>query len=571
LTASAIPVREKLELILNFLDHGSLYSAGGKKQSELRTRASELLSSLDQMERTYLTVGLAGGTGAGKSTIINALAAEEISSPSHRRPHTDRIILYRHQAAPAPRFSPRGIPFVEILHRRDSIRHILLCDLPDFDSIEEQHRTAVSSFLPKLDIVVWMTTPEKYADARFYSFIKESSRSHDNFLFVLNKVDLLFDDMAAGEGYERLSIVAAGLTDNLSKSGITGAFIYAVSALEALKGEFSAWNQFMSFRNLLFKHRDAKTVETIKTSNIETETSVLMAALQEEKKVVEASVATVLNIADELKTGPAHACAPPDRLSPPVMITEIHRRFASFSHDHHALMGPGYLVWLAAGSIKRALRGTEGRSPLPEPEETIAAFHRCIQWTRDRLSHQMMKKNIPEALRKRFTAILMEDDRTRRFRTRSKETISIAFQTRQKPSYRFFKIRQRLCYGFITVLLVIVLGGETAWLRLFSEPGISSLFQMFLAFTNTLFSAEGLAALASYGLMNIFFGFRFFNRHQKFLNRLAQEAARELENALLAGWNAALKETAKDLEEEANLLLSSVSAFLVSPSTENHK
>lgn len=571
LTASVSPVRERLGLILNYLDHGTLYSAASEKQGVLRTRASELLTALDQMERTYLTVGLLGGTGAGKSTIINALAAEKISSPSHRRPHTDRVIIYRHELAPALHISAGGIPFVEIIHSRDSIRHILLCDLPDFDSIEEHHRAAVSSFLPELDIVVWITTPEKYADARFYRFIDEAARSRDNFLFVLNKVDVLFEDVNPAEGFERLAKVASGLTANLSGLGITGPALYFLSALEALKGDFSAWNQFMAFKNLLFKHRDAKTVEAIKTSNIETETSSLMATLQEETRVVKASVTTVLKIADELKSGSPSACAPPRLLSAPALSSELHRRLTAGNHDHNALTGPGYIVWLAAGYIKRALHGSEHSPPLPEPEETITAFHRCMEWFGNRLSREMMKENIPEGLRKRFTAIVTKDNRVRLFRNRIKEITSVTVQTLQHPSYRFFRLRQHICYGLITILLLIVLGGESAWLHLVSEPGITGVFELVLSFTNTLFSAQGLAALTSYALVNIFFGFRFFNRYQKFLDRRAKDTAKELENALLSGWNAALEETVKDLEKETELLLSSIPAFYAETPAEDHR
>jgi hypothetical protein len=572
LTASVISIRETLLLVLDYLDHGTLYSAGAKKQATLRTRASGLLTALDQMERAYLTVGLLGGTGAGKSTIINALAEEEISSPSHRRPHTDRVIIYRHELAPSLHLSAGEIPFVEIMHNRDSIRHILLCDLPDFDSIEARHRSAVTSFLPELDILVWVATPEKYADARFYRFIDDASRSRDNFLFVLNKVDVLFEDVDAAEGYERLAKVAAGLTGHLSERGITGAALYVVSALEALNGEFSPWNQFMPFRNLLFKHRDAKTVEAIKTSNIEAETSALMAALQDETRVVEAAAATVLTFVDELKSGSPSACAPPGLLSAPSLRSQLHRRLSAGDQGHSALTGPGYLVWLAAASIKRMLRGSEHGPTLPEPEETISAFRACMRWSGDRLSHAMMGKNIPEGgLRERFTAIVAEENRIRVFRTRIKETISLALQSIQNPSYRLFRARQHLSYGLVTILLVMVLGGQSAWMRLVSEPGIPAFFGLILAFTNTLFSVEGLAALASYALVTVFFGFRFFNRYQKLLDRRAKEAAGEIEDALLSSWKAALEETAEDLKKETDILLSSIPAFYIETPLEDHR
>ena len=55
----------------------------------------------------------------------------------------------------------------------EAVRHLLLCDLPDFDSLLTGHREQVVQFLEHLDILVWTTTPEKYADERFYAFLRE--------------------------------------------------------------------------------------------------------------------------------------------------------------------------------------------------------------------------------------------------------------------------------------------------------------------------------------------------------------------------------------------------------------
>jgi hypothetical protein len=184
----------------------------------------------------------------------------------------------------------------------------------------------------------------------------------------------------------------------------------------------------------------------------------------------------------------------------------------------------------------------------------------------------MMGKNIPEGgLRERFTAIVAEENRIRVFRTRIKETISLALQSIQNPSYRLFRARQHLSYGLVTILLVMVLGGQSAWMRLVSEPGIPAFFGLILAFTNTLFSVEGLAALASYALVTVFFGFRFFNRYQKLLDRRAKEAAGEIEDALLSSWKAALEETAEDLKKETDILLSSIPAFYIETPLEDHR
>ncbi len=554
-------VRGKLERTLNYLDRGNLYATTAERQAALRARAAELLSQLTGMEHMHLTVGLLGGTGVGKSSVINALAGAEISTASHRRPYTDRIIVYRHEAAPGPGLSGGDLPFSEVLHTLGSIRHILLCDLPDFDSIEERHRATVSAFLPGLDIAAWITTPEKYADERFYRSIEKTPRSPDNFLFVLNKVDLLFKNTESREGFERLAKITAGIVKNLSDIGINGPLIYSISASEALNEELSGWNQFTAFRNFLFKHRNAKTVTAIKTSNIEAAVSTLLNALKEERRVAEALLRAIRKITDKPKPFSTPACTPPARLVPSVFSSELHRRISSAGSDDDALTGPGYLIWLAAGYLKRPVLGKNDFTAQTCPEETISAFRRCLDWIFDRLQRQMIRENIPADLREQVVGILDRDKRVNLFKSRIEEFTTVEVEAARDSGYRLFRLRQRLCYGSAAILLFIVLGGQTAWLELLHEPKLLSLLELLLAFVTTLFSVKGLAALASYALISIFFGFRFFRHHQKSLNRRAKETEKALESALLTIWNSELEEIAKDLEEKAHGVLLQATAF----------
>jgi len=108
------------------------------------------------MKESYLTIGLLGGTGVGKSTVMNALAGSEIASASHRRPHTDRVLITARRGRPTiPQLPGEEIPWTLIVHRSDAIRQVLLCDLPDFDSLLGQHRERVIQFLEHLDLLVW--------------------------------------------------------------------------------------------------------------------------------------------------------------------------------------------------------------------------------------------------------------------------------------------------------------------------------------------------------------------------------------------------------------------------------
>ncbi|MFP3927858.1 MAG: GTPase, partial [Desulfobacteraceae bacterium] len=123
-------IKKDLQGLIGLLDRESLLSLTNEEQERLQEEAGELLDRLESLEGEFLTIGLLGGTGVGKSTLMNALAGADIASVSHRRPHTDHVLVYRHQEAPSlPEPPPETVPWHEITHHADQVRNILLCDL----------------------------------------------------------------------------------------------------------------------------------------------------------------------------------------------------------------------------------------------------------------------------------------------------------------------------------------------------------------------------------------------------------------------------------------------------------
>ena len=95
-----LPDFSELALHINSISHFlDEYGAGFFSEDRL-SFFQEMARELSEKARSdceALYVGLIGGSGVGKSTLINAIAGEQISRPSDRRPFTDKIVTYRHK------------------------------------------------------------------------------------------------------------------------------------------------------------------------------------------------------------------------------------------------------------------------------------------------------------------------------------------------------------------------------------------------------------------------------------------------------------------------------------------
>lgn len=139
-----------------------------------------------------LVLGLAGGTGTGKSSLLNAIAREPVASVSRLRPHTERPLAW----VPAER-GPGLIGLLDALGVSERVPQtrwpgLALVDLPDVDSVAARHRRIVEELIPQIDGVIWVFDPSKYADPSLHEeFLEPLSDYRDQFLFVLNKIDTL--------------------------------------------------------------------------------------------------------------------------------------------------------------------------------------------------------------------------------------------------------------------------------------------------------------------------------------------------------------------------------------------
>ena len=264
-----------LEQTLHFLeDEGSVLLPEDKQQFYLAKVKKILEKASTPGEVLYM--GIMGGTGVGKSTLIDALARAEISAISEKRPFTDRAVVYRH------RNRPRGLERISALlreidavHDIDIIKDFILLDLPDFDSKDENNRKNVIRIAPELDGMIWMASPEKYGDAILYEFIKRNAADQANYTFVLNKADELVD-RALTDPYSNLKKILGDFTFRLKhQAGVQEPRIFSLSAAQEFGGAHDdqfLGNEFDRFRAFLISARDAKEIASVKTANLKSET-----------------------------------------------------------------------------------------------------------------------------------------------------------------------------------------------------------------------------------------------------------------------------------------------------------
>lgn len=143
-----------------------------------------------------LAVAMAGATGSGKSSLVNAICGRPVAAVGVQRPTTSKSL------AAIPRDTSVDLePFVQLLGVDetvvvDSLEDVIVVDLPDMDSTATDHRAAVESALRVVDAVVWVLDPEKYADLVIHQeFLVPLHQYGDQFIFCLNKVDRLGSDV----------------------------------------------------------------------------------------------------------------------------------------------------------------------------------------------------------------------------------------------------------------------------------------------------------------------------------------------------------------------------------------
>lgn len=223
---------------LGCLAEESVFPRLAESRTALRAMAEQVTHGT-YGERPFRIL-LAGGTGVGKSTLLNALANETIAHVGERRPTTAGFTAYVHGRDDDPWL--HGLPAVRVVrHERDSLEGKALLDSPDADSAYRDHRAMLEAVLALADLVLVVVTEEKYMSAQVLALLGQFHEGRQ-FAFVFNKLDLVVD----------LTVVD-DLRRVLRGAGFGDAPVFAISAQAAHRtgpdvssGDFALLERFIN-------------------------------------------------------------------------------------------------------------------------------------------------------------------------------------------------------------------------------------------------------------------------------------------------------------------------------------
>ncbi|HUQ42241.1 MAG TPA: GTPase, partial [Candidatus Limnocylindrales bacterium] len=146
-------------------------------------------------------VVLLGPTGAGKSSLMNAIAGAAVSRAGVLRPTTREAVLYAvtddaHRLRSEGRL--RRVAADRLIHvvAPNANAGVAIVDAPDIDSVERDNRILAETLLEACDLCIFVTTATRYADLVPWDILHRIRQREVPLMIVLNRLPTDAEDRA---------------------------------------------------------------------------------------------------------------------------------------------------------------------------------------------------------------------------------------------------------------------------------------------------------------------------------------------------------------------------------------
>ena len=189
-----------------------------------------LLPRLASLDAPLLAV-VGGSTGAGKSTLVNSLVGEDVTTAGVLRPTTRAPVLVcapadRHwfadervlPAMPRTTGAPGGAGTLQLVTSSNLPPGLALLDAPDVDSVVAENRALAVQLLAAADLWVFVTTASRYADAVPWELLRQARQRSAAIGVILDRVPA-----------EAAAVVPGALAGMLAEQGLGEAEVFSIA------------------------------------------------------------------------------------------------------------------------------------------------------------------------------------------------------------------------------------------------------------------------------------------------------------------------------------------------------
>jgi len=136
---------------------------------------------------TPLCVVFAGPTGSGKSTLVNSVSGHEFADTGPIRPTTTEPIVLTSKTNAEHFARVGGVDCLVAVGAAQIFNSVALIDTPDIDSTETEHRVIAEKLIDNADVVVFVTSPLRYADLIPWEVLRRAVSRGAPVINVLNR------------------------------------------------------------------------------------------------------------------------------------------------------------------------------------------------------------------------------------------------------------------------------------------------------------------------------------------------------------------------------------------------